>query len=82
MADVLTTERETATPLVASEDTPTEADETTLDEVEIDYSYMERACARAANAPGMVMTEADRAAYAGLSSFSYMLDSEREAEEA
>jgi hypothetical protein len=57
-----------------------EFDESEADEIVIDYSYMERACAAAANAPPMVLREEDRQAYAGLGHYTYTLDIDYEEE--
>lgn len=44
------------------------------DQAVVDYSYMDRACALASNAPGMKLSEEQTQAYIGLHDFSYFLD--------
>lgn len=44
------------------------------DEIEVDYTYISRACEAAAHAPGATVTDEDRAAYAGLGQHTYSLD--------
>lgn len=43
-------------------------------EPEVDYTYMERACAAAQDAPGMRLTVSQARAYEGISDFSYTLE--------
>jgi len=45
-------------------------------EREPDYGYMEQACSVASSAPDMTFTETEAQAYAGLSDFTYTIDSD------